>query len=102
MPEDGSRVKLLIKFLKFCQHCCVDGRSEVQIYLGTYNVPRRTGKINNVEYFDAGYFGISPRQADVMDPRHRIMFETAFEAIVDSGYNPKEVRGSNTGNNICI
>ncbi|XP_060533311.1 fatty acid synthase-like [Cylas formicarius] len=64
---------------------------------GTYNTPPRTGKINNIDRFDAGFFGINPKQADLTDPRQRIMLETAFEAIVDSGYNPKELRGSKTG-----
>ncbi|CAH1132765.1 unnamed protein product [Ceutorhynchus assimilis] len=64
---------------------------------GTYDVPVRAGKINNIEYFDAQYFGIHPRQARVIDPRHRIMFETAYEAIVDAGYNPKELSGTETG-----
>ncbi|XP_030763481.1 fatty acid synthase-like [Sitophilus oryzae] len=63
----------------------------------TYNTPKRTGKINGVENFDASFFGIPPRLANFIEPRHRIVFETVFEAMVDAGYNPKEFRGSNMG-----
>ncbi|XP_030762884.1 fatty acid synthase-like [Sitophilus oryzae] len=64
---------------------------------GTYNTPKRTGKINGVENFDASFFGIPPRLANFIEPRHRIVFETVFEAMVDAGYNPKEFRGTNMG-----
>ncbi|XP_030762870.1 fatty acid synthase-like [Sitophilus oryzae] len=64
---------------------------------GSLGTPKRLGKINNVEKFDASFFGCGAKVANYIDPRHRIMFETVFETIVDSGYNPKELRGSNTG-----
>lgn len=32
-----------------------------------------------------------------MDPRQRLLLEAVFEAIIDAGYNPKDLRGSKTG-----
>jgi acyl transferase domain-containing protein len=34
-----------------------------------------------VEFFDASFFGFSPREAETMDPQHRIFLECAWEAI---------------------
>lgn len=64
---------------------------------GFEGTPKRTGKIKNVEHFDAAFFGCNPKLSNFMDPRHRILLETAYECVVDAGYNPKELRGSKTG-----
>jgi fatty acid synthase, animal type len=60
-------------------------------------IPRRNGKINNLEKFDASFFGVNFKQARTMDPNSRILLEHAFEAVLDAGINPKSLRGSNTG-----
>jgi fatty acid synthase len=60
-------------------------------------IPQRSGKIPSVDRFDAGYFGMHHRQANVMDPMMRILLETVVEAIMDAGMNPSEVEGSRTG-----
>ncbi|NP_001037478.1 p270 [Bombyx mori] len=60
-------------------------------------IPQRTGKINNVNKFDASFFGVHYKQAHTMDPMCRILLEKAYEAIVDAGLNPKELRDTKTG-----
>lgn len=60
-------------------------------------IPRRSGKINNIEKFDASFFGVNFKQARCMDPQSRLLLEHAYEAVLDSGTNPKSIRGSNTG-----
>lgn len=59
-------------------------------------IPRRSGKINNLEKFDASFFGVNFKQARCMDPQSRLLLEHAYEAVLDSGTNPKSIRGSNT------
>nr|WIW72532.1 fatty acid synthase [Kerria lacca] len=60
-------------------------------------IPQRTGKLNEVNKFDAAFFGVHYKQAQTMDPMSRILLEKAYEAVVDAGYNPKQLRGSKTG-----
>lgn len=64
---------------------------------GLHGLPKRTGKIKDLSSFDAHFFGVHSKQADVMDPQLRMLLECTYEAIVDSGYNPSEVKGSKTG-----
>ncbi|XP_047362256.1 fatty acid synthase-like [Vespa velutina] len=60
-------------------------------------IPRRTGKINNIEKFDALFFDVDFKGAHTMDPMGRILFEHTYEAIVDAGIHPKDLRGTRTG-----
>lgn len=42
--------------------------------------------LDNVDKFDAGFFGFSPRDASVMDPTHRLFLEVAWQAVEHAGY----------------
>ncbi|KAJ5273998.1 hypothetical protein N7478_009123 [Penicillium angulare] len=46
--------------------------------------------------FDAAFFGIKPSEANVMDPQMRLLLETVYEALEDSGQTIHELRGSDT------
>lgn len=58
---------------------------------------KRKGITKNVYKFDNNFFGIPPKQIRSMDPQCRLLIEVAYEAIVDAGINPQEVRGSKIG-----
>lgn len=60
------------------------------------DLPRRMGIINNVEKFDADFFNVPFKQAHMFDPMTRMLLEHTYEAIVDAGINPKQLRGKNT------
>ncbi|XP_050457757.1 fatty acid synthase-like isoform X2 [Cataglyphis hispanica] len=60
-------------------------------------IPQRTGKINNMEKFDAEFFDFSFDEVAVTDPMGRILLEHTYEAIIDAGVNPKDLRGTKTG-----
>ncbi len=48
-------------------------------------VPRR-GIVNGADKFDAAFFGFTPREAEILDPQHRIFLETCWHALEDGGY----------------
>ncbi|XP_060836830.1 fatty acid synthase-like isoform X2 [Rhopalosiphum padi] len=64
---------------------------------GMYGVPSRTGKLKEINKFDAEFFGIHTKLANAMDAQLRILLEVTHEAIVDAGINPKDIRGTKTG-----
>lgn len=53
--------------------------------------------LSNVEDFDAFFFDISGREAELMDPQHRIFLECAWEALERSGYNPRSTHDNAIG-----
>lgn len=59
--------------------------------------PKRFGKIRNLEKFDASFFSILPKHANINDPQGRILVEAAYEAILDAGVCPKSLVDSYTG-----
>lgn len=48
-------------------------------------MPRGNGKLKDIDKFDNEFFGVNPKQANVMDPQLRILHEVAYEALVDAG-----------------
>ncbi|MBN8232598.1 amino acid adenylation domain-containing protein, partial [Corallococcus macrosporus] len=54
---------------------------------------RAAAFLEDMERFDAAFFGIPPREAALLDPQHRHFLECAWEALEDAGYNPQGVPG---------
>jgi acyl transferase domain-containing protein/SAM-dependent methyltransferase len=57
----------------------------------------RGGFLEDVESFDAEFFGIAPREAAMLDPQQRLLHETAWHALEDAGIAADELREAKAG-----
>jgi len=53
--------------------------------------------LNDVTGFDPDFFGINEREAIAMDPQHRVLLETCWEAVEQAGRTPASMSGTSTG-----
>ena len=49
--------------------------------------------LESPDKFDASFFGIYPKEAELMDPQHRVFLECSWEALEDAGYDPAQFPG---------
>jgi acyl transferase domain-containing protein len=58
---------------------------------------RRGGFIADVDRFAADFFEISPREAESLDPQHRLLLEATWEALERAGEPPASLKGQSVG-----
>jgi acyl transferase domain-containing protein len=54
---------------------------------------KASGFLDDIEMFDAAFFGYSPREAELIDPQQRIFLECAWEALEHAGYDSESYDG---------
>lgn len=57
-------------------------------YLRAPNFVKAAPILEGIEQFEAPFFGYAPREAQLLDPQHRLLLECAWEALEKAGYNP--------------
>ncbi len=61
--------------------------------LNAPNYVKASGILEDIENFDTSFFEFNPREAEILDPQHRIFLECAWEALEYAGYNPEAYAG---------
>src|SRR3954470_21750554 len=54
------------------------------------NYVKARGLLEEPDHFDAAFFGINPKEAEIMDPQHRVFLECAWEALENAGYDSEQ------------
>ncbi|MFP2911889.1 type I polyketide synthase [Pyxidicoccus sp. 3LFB2] len=55
---------------------------------------RRASVLDDIETFDAEFFGFSPKEVELIDPQHRLFLECAWEALENGGVDPHRYSGA--------
>ena len=69
-------------------------RGVSEVLLAHPRYVKAAGSIDGADLFDAAFFGYSPREAELIDPQHRLFLECAWEAFERAGYDPKRYPGA--------
>ncbi|MGA5042269.1 SDR family NAD(P)-dependent oxidoreductase [Streptomyces capoamus] len=62
---------------------------------GTYT--KAFGALDDIESFDPLFFGVSPAEAEGMDPQQRLFLQEGYRAFEDAGYSPEALSGTRCG-----
>ncbi|GAX45460.1 beta-ketoacyl synthase [Tolypothrix sp. NIES-4075] len=57
------------------------------------NYVKATAYLEDIELFDANFFGYSAKEAELIDPQQRLFLELAWQAVEKAGYDPQTYNG---------
>lgn len=60
--------------------------------LNELNYVKASGVIEDIDLFDAAFFELNPREAEITDPQHRLFLESAWEALESAGYDAQRCK----------
>ena len=92
------------RLLEAGENAVTDGRRDPGPWNGASGDPanpdpasRIGAYVEGIDEFDAGFFGIRPIEARMMDPQQRMLLETSWQSLEDAAIDPTSLKGSRTG-----
>ncbi len=76
---------------------CSADEQEEEAFRETVSAAGQGAFLDNVMAFDADFFGITSREAELMDPQARLFLQGAWAALEDTGRNPRSMSGERCG-----
>ncbi|HLF24979.1 MAG TPA: beta-ketoacyl synthase N-terminal-like domain-containing protein [Anaerolineae bacterium] len=83
-----------VESIRFPEDRELEARGVEAAVLREPNYVKASAVMEGVELFDAGFFGYTPREAELMDPQHRVFLECAWAALEHAAYDPERCRGA--------
>jgi amino acid adenylation domain-containing protein len=71
-----------------CSHAIKTGLKDNANYIKARPV------LDGIDLFDAAFFSVTPKEAELMDPQHRVFLECAWQAFENAGYDPEKYQGA--------
>ena len=99
----ASDLKAFWRLLEDGVDAVTAGRRDSGPWSGVFGDPsgdgayRWAGFLDGIDQFDSKFFRSLPIEARMMDPRQRLLLETAWQALEDAGIDPATLVGSRTG-----
>ena len=62
--------------------------------LAAPNYVKAKPQLSDIDLFDAGFFGFNPREAELIDPQHRLFLENVWDALESAGYDTETYEGA--------
>ncbi len=78
---------------EFWARLCEGGESITFFSDGDPDYVKAEAVLEDIELFDASFFGFTPREAMTLDPQHRIFLEESWAALENAGYNSETYHG---------
>jgi acyl transferase domain-containing protein len=86
LDEFWRNIREGVEILETFDDADLDGAGVSEKLRSEPNYVRKGTVLSECDQFDAGFFGYSPREAQIIDPQQRIFLECAWEALEHSGY----------------
>ncbi|UCH95068.1 MAG: amino acid adenylation domain-containing protein, partial [Candidatus Aminicenantes bacterium] len=75
-----------VESISFFKEEELEGSEAHRLIQGHLKLVSAGGVLGEVDCFDADFFGITPGEAEIMDPQHRLFLEHAWRGLEDAGY----------------
>jgi len=82
-----------VEAISFFSEDELEGAGVDRSVLADSNYVRANAVLEDADLFDASFFGFTPREAEIMDPQHRLFLECSSQALEEAGYNPDAFEG---------
>ena len=77
---------------EFWEHLCA-GAELVTFFSDDPHYVSAEAVLEDIELFDASFFGFTTREAETLDPQHRLFLEESWAALENAGYNSETYPG---------